>query len=56
VWAALWPVAVRIYSLLMTLTLNKTLKLEDRMFSCLLGSGFSLALSSVSCRVVQLLS
>jgi hypothetical protein len=42
-------------SLLMIHTLNKKLKLGDRMFFFLLGSGFSLGLFSVLCPEVQLL-
>jgi hypothetical protein len=45
--------AVLIFSLLMILTLNKKLKLEDPMYSFLLGNGFSLALSSALCRAAQ---
>jgi hypothetical protein len=53
VWVALSLGAVLIYSLLTILIPNKTLKPGGLMFSYLLGSGFSLALSSGLCRGVQ---
>jgi len=53
VWVALLLGAVLTYLLLMILILNKTLKLDDPMSFFLLGSGFSLALSSALCRVGQ---
>jgi uncharacterized membrane protein len=51
----LWLVGALIFLLLTILTLNKTQKLGDRMYFFLLGSGFSLVLSSVLCRVARLL-
>jgi hypothetical protein len=56
VWAALLLGAGLTCLLLMIPTLSKKQKLGVLMSFFLLGSGFSLALSSVSCRVVQLLS
>jgi hypothetical protein len=53
VWVALLLVEVLICLLLMILIRNKTLKPVGLMFFFLLGSGFSLALSSDLCRVVQ---
>jgi hypothetical protein len=53
VWVALLLGAVLIFLLLMILILSKKLKLEDPMSFFLLGSGFSLALSSALCRVGQ---
>jgi hypothetical protein len=47
-------VEVLICLLLMILIRNKTLKPVGLMFFFLLGSGFSLALSSALCRGVQL--
>jgi hypothetical protein len=47
--------AVLIFLLLMIHTLNKKLKPGDPMCSFLLGSGSSLVLCSVLCRVAQLL-
>jgi hypothetical protein len=52
---ALLLVVALIYLLLTTLIQNKKLKLGDRTYSFLLGSGFSLALCSVLCRVALLL-
>jgi hypothetical protein len=54
VWVALLLVEVLICLLLMILIRNKTLKPVGLMFFFLLGSGFSLALSSALCRGVQL--
>jgi hypothetical protein len=46
--------AVLTYLSLMILILSKKLKLDAPMCFFLLGSGFSLALSSALCRAVQL--
>jgi 3-oxoacyl-[acyl-carrier-protein] synthase III len=53
VWVVLLLGEVLICLLLMILIRNKMLKLGDLMFFFLLGSGFSLALSSALCRAVQ---
>jgi hypothetical protein len=55
VWVALLLGVVLIYLLLTILILNKKLRLVGPMFSYLLGSGFSLVLSSALCREARLL-
>jgi hypothetical protein len=50
---ALLQAGVLTFSSLMTLTLNKKRKLDAQMCFYLLGNGFSLARSSVLCRVAR---
>jgi hypothetical protein len=52
---ALLQAGVLTYLLLTILTLSKMPKPEGPMYFCLLGNGSSLVLSSVLCRVAQLL-